>query len=304
MAIAYVDKGGIANGTTSVSPTYPVAVTDTNLLILVVSGKYPTNYPTTPTGFTPIGVGISTLAEAPGVDAGDTWVAAYFKIADGTEDGATEAVTVTSANSSEANFFQYSKAAGKTLDIAYATGGSAADGTAVSVTFGSNPGITSGDFCQTFFTGNTDAGAASALSLTATDATIAGPTQNESTGTTQGDDIRMYGFYAACTAGTATAAPLWTNTCGVATTVSGILVRLREIDPNAVGTAAGTSTAAAAGISTSTAVGSAAGSATAAAVGDFTATASGYNPGSALVAAHSLRAAQFRRSFYAQFLQR
>ena len=103
-------------------------------------------------------------------------------------------------------------------------------GTGFSVTAGSNPGITVGDMLVAYAALRSDAATQSAIGVTATSATIAAFTESPTADlvTTSGGDMAMSGGYAACTAGTATAAPVYASTLAAAHTGSAYIMRLRE----------------------------------------------------------------------------
>ena len=97
-------------------------------------------------------------------------------------------------------------------------------------TAGSNPGITAGDMLVAYAALRSDAATQSAIGVTATSATIAAFTESPTADlvTTSGGDMAMSGGYAACTSGTATAAPVYASTLAAAHTGSAYIMRLRE----------------------------------------------------------------------------
>lgn len=233
MALAYVDKGTLAAGTTSVAPTYQT-ITAGNLVVLVVTGKYPSNFPSTPSGFTHVNTASSNLGEAAGADAGDVWASVYTKIGTGGESG-TQSVTITSGNSALGQIFQVSCAGGQTFQIASAVGRDTADDSSMSITFDSDPGVTSGDLILLATAGNSDSGGVSSLSLSQTGITYGAITQRELTGTTQGDDHRIIVHTVPVNSGTSSAAPVWSFTYGINATFCGVFVRIREVSAAVTG---------------------------------------------------------------------
>lgn len=145
MAIAYVDSGGQASGTTSLSLAYPAVVTAGNLLVCAIANKYPTNGPSTPSGWTaPTNNQGSGGSGSAGADTGNTYATVFVKIADGTETG-NLAVTITSGNSARGSIHQLSKSSTRQWYWACINGASNTPGTAWTSAFGSDPGIRSGD---------------------------------------------------------------------------------------------------------------------------------------------------------------
>lgn len=235
--VAYSSAGNEASGTTSLSVPYPGSIAAGNLLVLIVGNKYPTNGPATPSGWTFVanGRGSGGLGSAGG-DSGSVYNTIFVKEALGTESG-NLAVTVSSANTSMARMFLYTKAAGTTWDYAATNGSDNSAGTTWSVTGAANPGITSGDvlIIGTSLNGNRVTGWTESVSATgATFGTTA--ERNDSTSST-GDDMGLIVSEHPVTAGTASAAPVFTMTgsSGSANSTSptgaSVMLRIREVVP-------------------------------------------------------------------------
>jgi len=236
-AVAYGSSGSAATGTTSLSVPYPASIAAGNLLVMIVGNKYPANGPATPVGWTLVanGQGSGGLGSAGG-DSGQVYNTIFVKEALGTESG-NLAVTVTSANTSMARMFRYAKTAGTTWNYAATNGSDNSAGTTWSVTGAANPGITSGDMLiiGTSLNGNRVTGWTESVSATgATFGTTA--ERNDSTSST-GDDMGLIVSEHPVTAGTASAAPVFTMTgsSGSANTNSptgaSVMLRIREVVP-------------------------------------------------------------------------
>lgn len=167
-----------------------------------------------------------------GIDTGPTLIAAYGKVAVGSDSMPT--INITSTNVSWAVVYRYTNATG-VWDVAVAGGVDSTTGTAVSVTCGSDPGLTAGDHYIVGFCIPTDVTTPaqfSAEGVTATGVSAWGTvTEDTEPDTNVGNDIGGVTFRGSVTTGTSTAAPVIAATAGGTTTnVRGpaILVRLRE----------------------------------------------------------------------------
>lgn len=168
-----------------------------------------------------------------GIDTGPTLIAAYGKVAVGSDSMPT--INITSTNVAWAVCYRYSNATG-VWDVAVAGGVDSTTGTAVSVTCGSNPGLEPGDHYVVGFCIPTDVTTPaqfSAEGVTATGVSAWGTvTEDTEPDTNVGNDIGGVTFRGSVTTGSATAAPVISATAGGTTTnVRGpaILVRLREV---------------------------------------------------------------------------
>lgn len=234
MALAFQSIGSFGEGSTTVNPGYPASTAAGNILVLVIGTK-PFNATIGSPGpdWRPLGT-IANGSTGQGLDTGSVLIAAFVKEANGTETG-TLVVNVTSGNSSWGVMSRYTKAAGQAFTADAAFGTDTTTGTAFSITFGSNPGITSGDMLHLGAVQPSDQNSLGWTSpaLSATSATIGAITQDISCITVVGNDLGGSIQHCACTAGTASANPVWTGTLASSTgsTFSGVIVRLREIAP-------------------------------------------------------------------------
>lgn len=248
-AVAYANRGNTATGTTSLSVAYPNSIAAGDLLVLAVGNKYPTNGPATPAGWTLVGQGSGGLGAA-GADSGQVYSTVFVKQAAGTESGSL-ALTLTSANTSMARMFRYTKSATMLWDYAATSGVDNTAGTGWSVTGAANPGITAGDvvFVASAINGNRVTNWTEAISATGVTAWGAvTEVQDAASGT--GDDMSQIASSHPVTTGTASAAPVYTMTGNNGTananspTGASIILRLREI-PATTTLATGTDPAAA-----------------------------------------------------------
>jgi MSHA biogenesis protein MshQ len=237
-AVAYGSRGNAASsGTTLLSVPYPGSIAAGDLLILVVGNKYPTNGPATPAGWTFVanGQGSGGLGSA-GVDSGQVYNTIFVKEALGNESG-NLAVTVTSANTSMARMFRYTKTAGTTWDYAATNGSDNSAGTSWSVTGAANPGITPGDVLIIGSSLNGNRVSNWTESIFATGATFGAVTERNDSTSATGDDMGLIVSEHTVTAGTASAAPVFTMTgasgSANATSPTGAsaILRIREVVP-------------------------------------------------------------------------
>jgi hypothetical protein len=217
---------------TAVPVPYPASIVIGDPLVLLVGTKPFSATIATPAGWQALGE-ITNGSTAMGVDTGSVKMAAFARMAAGGESG-NLTVTITSGDSSYGVMYRYTKAAGATAQFVAATGTDTTVGTAWSVTFGSNPGITTGDSIVVGGVYPTDAANTfSASALAATGATFAGISAagHQNPRVTTGNDLGGNTNQCSCTAGPASAAPVWTATQTLATNNAGsaVVVRIREL---------------------------------------------------------------------------
>jgi len=235
MAISFLSAGAVAAGTTSLSCPYPASgITSGMLAVLFICNKYPTNGPAQPTGYTtPSNNQFSRGGGTPGVDTGDVYITLYVRVCDGTENGGSVSVTLTSANTCVGRIFIYQAAGGATWDYAAAGGSDNVAGTAWSVTGGSDPGVAANDMVLvgSAICGNTDTATSEAISQTGV--TFGAMVERQDSGTNNGDDCSLWMTEHPVTAGPSSAAPVYTATVagtGSATAAgASLFLRLREV---------------------------------------------------------------------------
>mgnify|MGYP001579176244 FL=1 len=227
MAISIRATGTYTSGTANLTPAIPAAAVSGDMMICAYGTKPYSDAPTINNGWTSLGSATDGTVAA-GVDVGSMQTRIFYKEHTGTESNPT--ITNATNNVSGAVIIVFQKTTG-TWEIAGAGGGDNTAGTAFSVTASANPGITVGDMLVAYAAIRSNAGTQSAIGITATSATIGAFTESPTAdlATTSGGDMAMSGGYAACTAGTATAAPVYASTLAAAHTGSAYIARLREI---------------------------------------------------------------------------
>ncbi len=231
MTIAFGAAGANTPGTTSLAIPYPTGITAGQMLLMFICSKYPSNFPTKPTGWdAPANNQFSDSGGSPAADTGNATITLFTRIADGTETG-NVSVTLTGVNTCMGIILRYTKTVW-TWDIACAGGADASAGTSWSVTAGSDPGVTTNDLVVvgTALNGNTDTATSEAISQTGV--TYGAMAERADAGTNNGDDCSLVVSEHPVTAGPSSAAPVFTATIGGtgSATARGasIFVRLRE----------------------------------------------------------------------------
>lgn len=244
MALTATAAAWTGGGNTSpVTPAYPApsgGVLSSDLLVLLArihkSTAAGTESVATPAGWSSLG-SLEGGTATQGADIGRCVIAAFAVQAAGGETG-TLSVTINnivggaSGTNAAAQIIHVRGATGA-YSTAAATGTDDTGGAALSVTFGSDPGIASGDLLVVGFSSPTDTVPGSGLpgTVAATGATIGAGANVQTAGGITGLDGAGYSFTAAVTAGTGTAAPTWTATLGATNTNwagPAALVRIRE----------------------------------------------------------------------------
>ena len=233
MTIAYSSiSSSVQAGSTSVRYRAPAALSAGDLILWCVVNKYPTNGPNTPTGLSLLAQAIVGDGGAAGADVGDVYATVFSRESDGTEDGATESISIPGGNSATSRSVSYSRSAGSGWAIATASGSQGAAANSWSVTTGSLD-LAAGDVVVAFIAKSADIdGTHSAHSFSASGVTfgsvkVAAPVA----GTTQGDDCAMQIVDVPVTAGSGTGPVTFTmSLSGGAGVASGgvLLLRLRE----------------------------------------------------------------------------
>ena len=239
-AVAFGTSGAVATGSTSLSVPYPASIAAGDLLVLAVGNKYPANAPTTPAGWTLVtnAQAIGGLGTA-GNDRGQIYATVFVKQAVGTESG-NLTVSVTGANTSMGRIFRYTKAAGAAWDYAATNGSDATAGTDWSVTGATDPGITSGDVVVVVSSANGNVVTSwAAETVSATGATFTTHTERQDSSSNTGNDMLLVVSDHTVTAGTASAAPVFTMTgtgspSANSPTGPSVFLRLREVLPAVV----------------------------------------------------------------------
>ena len=212
-SIAFVNKGTGSGGTTTITPSFP-AVTSGNILLLVVTNKYPTNAPTTPSGWTLItNAQKSGGSGSSGADTGQVYCSVYYKISDGTETK-TQSVSIPIGNSAMGIILQYSIDATSTWDTPHCrsasqnTGGTAS----WSATSATDPNILVDDLIVCCSGINTDLYTYSAEAMSCSGCTFGTVNERVDNVVTNGDDVGTVVADAFVTAGASTGTITFTMT--------------------------------------------------------------------------------------------
>jgi hypothetical protein len=179
------------SGVSSVLFRQPDTLENTDLALWCVVNKYPTNGPGTPTGYSLTAQAVMGDGGAAGADQGDVYATVFHRVCDGTEDAATEAISVTGGNAVYSRSIAFSRSGGTGWVIATAAGSQGVAAANWNITTGSLD-LAAGDTVLVFVAKNSDLDVVghSAHTLSATGVTFgtfnsrAGPT-----GTTSGDDV-------------------------------------------------------------------------------------------------------------------
>ena len=238
--ITYNSAGAIAysaaNGAT-VAPAHPASIAAGDLLVLIIGMKPSaanSGSVTTPAGWNLITsiIGAGGYGTTLAADTGNTNLFAYSKVAVGGETG-TLTVDVATNSVSWAQIYRYSKTTGE-WSIAGSTGSDITTGTAVSIAFSSNPGVTNGDHILGAMCVPTDVTTPAqftAEAFTQAGMTFAAATELSEPDSTNGNDIGGFVARTNATAGTSTGNPTMTATAaGTTTNVRGpgVFIRIRE----------------------------------------------------------------------------
>lgn len=219
-------------GTTTVLYRAPATLASGDIIIWAVANKYPPNGPATPTGLTSLADIEASSGGAAGADTGNVSLNLFYRVSDGTEDGATETVNVTSGNSVQSRSLSYTRTGGSGWDVAYASFEQTTASNSWSGTTGSLD-LAAGDVIVFVVAQNGDIDLThSAHSISASGVTFGSFTSRQAaTGTTQGDDCALALWEVPVTAGSGTGGVTVSFTLsGAAGTTAGLvaLVRLRE----------------------------------------------------------------------------
>ena len=232
-ALAYSAAGG-----SSVSPAHPASVAAGDLLVLIVGMKPTTangGSVATPAGWTPITsiTGAGGYGATLGTDTGNTNLFAFYKEAVGGESG-NLSVALTANNVSWAQIFRLSNTL-TSWSVAGATGQDISGGN-VSIAFGSNPGVTTGDFILAAMCIPTDVTTPSQFSgqaFTQSGVTYGTDTEISEPDSSSGNGIGGFVVRVPVSSGTGSANPTMTATAGGTTTNvrgPGIFIRIREVN--------------------------------------------------------------------------
>lgn len=239
MAIGVRTPNSPVFGTNSLSPIIAAAQVTGDMMILIAGGKpYDLDWEVTTSGWTLLSAGTSGTTAA-GVDTGSMKMGIWYKEAVSDTEGTPTVTELTPAfNVAGAVVQIFSKGAGEVWDIPVAVyGADEVSGTAISVTFDSDPGVTTGDLVITACAINTDAMGPLTGDLvpTQTGVTFGSTTQRTEGETISGGDMALHVSTTPVNSGTGTAVPLATGTgtaSGGADRLEAAFIRLRVSTPS------------------------------------------------------------------------
>jgi hypothetical protein len=228
--IAFGAVGTAASGTTSLSVPYPAGISAGDLLVSCIASKYPTNGPSTPSGWTlPAGgQGSGGDGLGAGLDQGDVYATVFTRVADGSETG-NLSISIPSGNAAYAIMARYTKTLGGWA-VAARSGVDSTGDTSWSVLAAADPGVTAGDIVATCTAINTDLAGYSAHAMTQTGITYGAANERADNGTSLGDDVGLKMSDHVVSSGTSSGAPTYTSSIASgAPEGASVFLRLREV---------------------------------------------------------------------------
>lgn len=244
MAITYQSAGAVGlntSGTSTFTCAYPASIVLNDYLVLIVGVK-PSTANTGGTISTPaLWTLVTSLlygggyGASQGTNTGNSSIYGFVHVASGTETGS---LTVTDSSIDNA-WGQIHRLSHTGTGWAAATGATGSDITAgdVSITFGSDPGMTAGDYVIAAMCASSNLATFSAEALSATGVTFGTVTEVSEPKVTVGNRSGGFIVQAPVSSGTSSAAPVLTATTGGTTTDArgpGIIIRIRETGAPAV----------------------------------------------------------------------
>lgn len=230
-------SSGVQAGINSVLYRAPAALAAGDIILWCVTNKYPTNGPAAPTGLTQL-LQAQGGAGSAGVDSGNVYGTVFSRISDGTEDGATETVSVAGGNSVTSRSLSYARTAGSGWAVATSYGAQNTAADTWSVSSAAPMALAAGDKLVIVIAQNGDGDINhNTYALSASGLTFSALTPRHGTssalGTTNGDDCAMRVLEADVNSGSGTATLNFSfNLTGSAGSSAGVVlfIRLRE-DP-------------------------------------------------------------------------
>jgi hypothetical protein len=240
VTVAYVGSSAVPSGTTATSITTTLTLTypsnvEGDLLVLMVGVKPDTASVTTPTDWSDVSNGEAAGGGGTtGADTGPTRLKTMYRVVP--SGGLTGTLNITLASTPNVSWgiFMTLRGYGSSWSVAGANGIDSTTGTPFTATMGSDPGIATDDVVLVggcIPTDVTTPAQFSAETLTATGVTFGTVTEIGEPDSTSGNDIGGVLCWAPATAGSSSAAAVFSATAGGTTTnVRGpiVLVRARE----------------------------------------------------------------------------
>lgn len=193
MTVTHASTGTPTSATgsaTAPAPVFPATVTLNQKAVLCVNMKPFSATMTTPAGWTLIGSSTNGSV-ASGANVGSTKGYAFEKICDGTEDGTTVTLAVTSADSAGAVISLLDTDESAWASTVVAWGNKVGNSANMAMTTTTQTSVAAGDLMVEFFSINSSAGTPSADTLTQTGVTYGAVTNRADRSITTGNDSRL-----------------------------------------------------------------------------------------------------------------
>jgi hypothetical protein len=241
-ALAYGAIGTVTTtGTTAPTVAYPAGISAGDCLIMAVANRPNAQTPATPSGWSALTSYTTTGgAGSEAAGTGTVRITVFVKInadgiigADGTETGSVT-LAITSGTSCGAAIWRCGKTTGKDWAVALANGSDNSAGTAWSVTFGADPGVTAGDLVFVASAASEDTATFASQALAQTGMTYGTMNERTDTAITTGNDLRLIITQHAVTSGTSSAPAVFTMTASGTNAANSagasVMIRLRQVD--------------------------------------------------------------------------
>ncbi len=243
MSISYVGISGSAIGIDSLVFTYPGGIAAGDLLVLAISNKYPTNGPTTPSGWTaPANNQRSGGAGSNGENTGSVYSTVYVKVATGDESGYLS-VSIPSGNCAVGRLLAYRKSGSSWLwGWACTNGVDNIPGTSWSAEGAADPGVTAGDWVVVCSAINSTEHYYVSHAVSQAGITWGASTERADSAVSYGDNCDVVVSDHVAASGNSSGLPTFTMTAWPGATYSpagaSVFLRIREIQIGFFGTAA------------------------------------------------------------------
>lgn len=208
MALSVASIGTAATGSTSVAAGYPSGIAAGDLLVYGVSNKFPSNGPTTPSGWAQNGQAQGGNGSAGG-DSGDTYSTVLTKEAVGSESGSLS-VTITGGDTAVGRMLRLTKSSGNPWSLASTTGAQNTVSTTITTTGAADPGVQAGDVVLVFFAPNTDSRTFDTATLTVPGCTVGAATEQFESYNGGGNFCGLVVYSFPIVSGTSSGAPTFT----------------------------------------------------------------------------------------------
>lgn len=242
MSLSYVAAGtATGNSTDSVALDWPAGLSAGDHCLAVIVQKADDRTMSTPSGWTLYGSATGGLGTNGTSDQGTVKLWLYGYDADGSESGTTNFSSTGGTKYTQwGRTFAFRSGTGAFTISSAVTGADGTADTSFSVTFGSDPGLDTGDWAITAWAHNTDAYSPSSHALSATGTTSTTTSRGNST-TTAGTQLRAGLVSSDITAGPSSAAATYSHTASGSSTYAptgpAVMIRLREASTGPSGTA-------------------------------------------------------------------